>query len=216
MPKGAGVAEAGHEMTSMLGRGVDTPCVVSVQRTAEHLQPDGGDGTMTYAEMLRDPRWQKRRLEVLNAAGWMCSSCFDETTELHVHHVRYKWNRKPWEYPDEELSCLCKKCHSEETAAWSMLRDELMLIGVSARMFVPLVVGHLSGHGFLGPRDELIGRAQQIDCDLVLSGEIAARIEHLPEDLARDVHGAIDAATAEMNRRIAVFVKSQQQAPKNA
>lgn len=159
----------------------------------------------TYAELLRDPRWQKKRLEVLQAAGWLCSSCFDSETELHVHHLRYRWNVKPWEYSNDELKCLCKTCHSAETEAWSMLKDELMLIGVGAKVLVPLVAGYMVGYGFIGPDNELAARAEAIDGEMMRLGRIAAAIEHLPEDLFQDVMAGLDAATAEVNRRMAAF-----------
>lgn len=170
----------------------------------------------TYAELLRDPRWQKKRLEVLEGAGWMCSACLADDKELHVHHVRYRWNVKPWEYSDEELRCLCKTCHSEETAAWAMLKDELMLIGVTARMIVPLVVGYVAGRGLIGPRDELLGRAEAIDGDEFRSGRMAARIDLLPEDLLQEVMASIDAATAETNLRIAAFIERKTRRSKDA
>ena len=38
----------------------------------------------TYAEQLRDPRWQQMRLRVLERDRWTCD-CGDSTTTLHVH-----------------------------------------------------------------------------------------------------------------------------------
>jgi hypothetical protein len=67
---------------------------------------------MTYAEKLRDPRWQKRRLEILSRDAWTCQFCGDKTRTLHVHHYRYHPNLEPWEYKDAELETLCEDCHS--------------------------------------------------------------------------------------------------------
>jgi phage terminase large subunit GpA-like protein len=67
---------------------------------------------MTYSEKLKDPRWQKKRLEVLNRDNWACTQCDDTETELHIHHTYYKANNDPWEYPLKSLSTLCKHCHS--------------------------------------------------------------------------------------------------------
>lgn len=202
MPQVVGVAEAGQEVSLMLGRGGPSPCAVSVQRTAEHLQQDGETEMSKYAELLRDPRWQKKRLEVLEAAGWTCASCFDDKTELHVHHLRYKWNAKPWEYSNDELSCLCKNCHSKETEAWSMLKDELMLLGLGAKVLVPLVAGYMAGFGFISEEDDLLSRADAMDGEMVRVGRTAARIERLPDDLAANVQAAIDAAVTEYKRRL--------------
>lgn len=68
----------------------------------------------TYAEKLRDPRWQKRRLEVLEAAGWKCSYCERSDGELQVHHLAYMRGRDPWDYPDTGLRSACVECHRRE------------------------------------------------------------------------------------------------------
>jgi hypothetical protein len=67
----------------------------------------------TYAEKLKDPRWQKVRLEILNRDEWRCQVCDDETTCLIVHHKRYVRGREPWEYELRLLITLCEKCHDK-------------------------------------------------------------------------------------------------------
>lgn len=73
---------------------------------------------MKYSEKLRDPRWQRRRLDILQRDDFTCQICFDTTTTLHVHHRRYLAGREPWEYGDHDLTTLCKPCHDLETEAW--------------------------------------------------------------------------------------------------
>jgi len=68
---------------------------------------------MTYSEKLKDPRWQKRRLEVLAAANWTCSTCDATEKTLHVHHNFYRSKTEPWDYPDHALSVLCESCHDQ-------------------------------------------------------------------------------------------------------
>jgi len=68
-----------------------------------------------YLELLKSPRWQKRRLEILERDEWACQLCGDEDSQLHVHHWVYEWNRPPWEYPDEAMVTLCESCHERET-----------------------------------------------------------------------------------------------------
>lgn len=68
----------------------------------------------TYAEQLRDPRWQRRRAERLAACDYTCKKCGDTKTELNVHHRKYVRGRKPWEYDDHELDVLCRPCHEAE------------------------------------------------------------------------------------------------------
>jgi hypothetical protein len=65
---------------------------------------------MTYAQKLKDPRWQKRRLHILEQRGWKCERCRDDKTTLHVHHKKYRG--QPWEALDHDLEVLCEPCHS--------------------------------------------------------------------------------------------------------
>jgi hypothetical protein len=58
-----------------------------------------------------DPRWQKFRLDRLQASNWKCDACDDGSSTLHVHHRFYISGRKPWEYDPETLFVLCKECH---------------------------------------------------------------------------------------------------------
>lgn len=71
--------------------------------------------TGNYAELLKDPRWQKKRLEVFQRANWKCENCGDSKSELHVHHTFYD-GREPWEYLESSLVCLCKCCHDDSHA----------------------------------------------------------------------------------------------------
>lgn len=64
-----------------------------------------------YAEKLKDPRWQKKRLEILNRDEFTCQLCLDSDSSLHVHHCRYQWGKSPWEYPDSWLMTVCESCH---------------------------------------------------------------------------------------------------------
>lgn len=65
---------------------------------------------MTYSEKLRDPRWQKKRLEILERDNWRCVICSDSKSELQVHHLLYK-KRDPWDYPNHLYQTLCRSCH---------------------------------------------------------------------------------------------------------
>lgn len=68
-----------------------------------------------YAEKLKDPRWQKKRLEVLNESEWTCSSCRSTDRTLHVHHRVYWPGIDPWDYPYPYYEVLCEDCHAEQT-----------------------------------------------------------------------------------------------------
>jgi len=65
----------------------------------------------TYAEKLRDPRWQKKRLEIMQRDGFACCNCGDSESTLNIHHWYYQKATEPWDYPNDALSCLCEDCH---------------------------------------------------------------------------------------------------------
>lgn len=67
---------------------------------------------MTYSEKLRDPRWQKKRLEILTRDNWACQSCFNTRETLHVHHMIYPENTEPWDCDERLLITVCESCHS--------------------------------------------------------------------------------------------------------
>ena len=69
---------------------------------------------MKYAEKLKDPRWQKLRLEVFNRDEFTCQNCMETEKPLAVHHLRYVPDREPWEYKTWQLVTLCEDCHTEE------------------------------------------------------------------------------------------------------
>lgn len=80
-----------------------------------------GKQMSTFWQKYKDPRWQKKRLEVMQREHFMCQSCGDNTITLNVHHKRYKKGADPWDYHDHELACLCEHCHEEEHS----LKDRL-------------------------------------------------------------------------------------------
>lgn len=67
-----------------------------------------------YRQKLLDPRWQKKRLVILERDNFRCAICSDHEKTLHVHHKRYS-STEPWDIPDYCLVTLCADCHSEET-----------------------------------------------------------------------------------------------------
>jgi hypothetical protein len=68
---------------------------------------------VSYSEKLRDPRWQKMRLIVLERDAWRCRLCWATKTTLHVHHPFYMKGTEPWEYASEVLLTLCSDCHAK-------------------------------------------------------------------------------------------------------
>lgn len=102
-----------------------------------------------YAAKLKHPRWQRRRLEILQRDNFACRFCGDASTTLHVHHLWYA-NVDPWEYPDSALLTLCEACHADETAelpdAAAALIRALKRAGATASAFNSLA--QLFGENF--------------------------------------------------------------------
>jgi hypothetical protein len=67
-----------------------------------------------YSELLKSPKWQRKRLEILERDNFKCVNCGSEDNTLHVHHHYYESGKKPWEYPDRVLITLCEGCHYME------------------------------------------------------------------------------------------------------
>ncbi len=101
---------------------------------------------MTYAEKLKDPRWQRRRLEIMNRDDFRCLDCGSESNTLNVHHVIYRKKLDLWEYPDELLLTLCSRCHEARHEA-----QDRLLVAISRQpvSIVDDIIGHywLFGHG---------------------------------------------------------------------
>lgn len=67
---------------------------------------------MTYGQKLKDPRWQKKRLKILERDEFTCTICGDDKNTLHVHHEKYIGD--PWEVEDKYLKTVCETCHTNE------------------------------------------------------------------------------------------------------
>lgn len=68
---------------------------------------------MKYSEKLKNPKWQKKRLEILQRDNFRCFNCLDENSTLNVHHDVYL-GKEPWDTPSECLTTLCDYCHTFE------------------------------------------------------------------------------------------------------
>ena len=91
-----------------------------------------------YKEKFKDPRWQKKRLEILNRDQWRCLECWSEEKTLNVHHLIYLRGADPWEAHDGFLLTLCEDCHKdilkyeydkkEDSLEYSNLLDSIALL----------------------------------------------------------------------------------------
>jgi len=78
----------------------------------------------TYSDKLKDPRWQKKRLRVMERDGFKCRDCGDEKETLHVHHCFYE-KGDPWNTKDDFLLTLCETCHKERQECEDLAKSEL-------------------------------------------------------------------------------------------
>ena len=65
----------------------------------------------TYSDKLKSPKWQKKRLKIMDRDNFTCQKCGDTETQLHVHHKKYIDGKEPWDYEDSLLITLCDNCH---------------------------------------------------------------------------------------------------------
>jgi hypothetical protein len=80
----------------------------------------------SYFTKLKDPRWQKKRLDILSRDNFTCTNCFDTETTLQVHHLAYAEN--PWDVDDSKLITLCEVCHEEFTEMNAEIKVRLSCI----------------------------------------------------------------------------------------
>lgn len=68
-----------------------------------------------YYELLSDPRWQHKKTDILQRDNFTCQHCGRKDRTLHVHHLLYDKDAKPWEYDNKNLITLCDVCHENDT-----------------------------------------------------------------------------------------------------
>lgn len=81
----------------------------------------------SYATLLQDERWKKKRRRILDRCKNACEEC-GSSNSLEVHHCYYRYGRLPWQYPDGALLALCRRCHTSRQA-----------MELRFRMFLPLL-----------------------------------------------------------------------------
>jgi hypothetical protein len=72
---------------------------------------------ITYSEKLKSPKWQKKRLEIMERDSFCCQICNDSENTLNVHHLAYIKGKDPWQVPNDYLVTLCEECHNKITRA---------------------------------------------------------------------------------------------------
>lgn len=88
-----------------------------------------------YGDKLKDPRWQRKRLEILQRDNFTCERCKSTTKTLNVHHVAYINNYQPWDYPSFYYMTLCDECHQKEHTEREELEKQLIETMRSCHIF---------------------------------------------------------------------------------
>lgn len=109
----------------------------------------------TYSEKLKDPRWQKLRLEILERDGWRCQCCGDAKSTLHVHHKYYESGFDPWDYDQGTLETLCETCHESMHILDRDLKREIALLDCAQRLDLLRYVTTFRGRLWLDVRANL-------------------------------------------------------------
>ena len=115
-----------------------------------------------YSEKLKDPRWQKKRLEIFERDKWKCRVCAAGDETLHVHHLVYMKGRDPWEIHSGLLITLCSQCHKQTKED-----DEDMTATESLMSDIGVLLDYLWKSGFevpdILPLAEAISRCEKPD-----------------------------------------------------
>jgi len=94
------VTPAPNEIHSQKGRGV-------VRRVRKQIMTARQE---EYREYLKTDYWKKVSLEVKARANFRCQVC-NSPNQLNAHHRTYANKGNELEHLDD-LTCLCKQCHS--------------------------------------------------------------------------------------------------------
>lgn len=95
-----------------------------------------------YSELLKDPRWQRKRLEVMQREKFTCEVCKATNVTLNVHHGYYEFGLAPWDYDNDTLHCICEVCHQFAEVQRKTLRR---LIGALPQQSIFIVKGFALG-----------------------------------------------------------------------
>lgn len=99
----------------------------------------------SYFEQLKHPKWQKKRLEILQLNEFTCEECGADDQTLHIHHSYYEKGRAPWDYPESSLHCLCAACHQRIQNSQSLLQRQIGRLDLSD---TEVMIGYAMGLEF--------------------------------------------------------------------
>jgi hypothetical protein len=115
---------------------------------------------ISYLEKLKDPRWQKKRLDIFCRDEWMCQVCKDSESMLVVHHKLYA-DGDPWDIDNNSLITLCQECHKFEHIAFPRFSNNL--------------ISAIKSKGFLADQVEILSKAF-LNLNIIYAPEFTASL----------------------------------------
>ena len=110
---------------------------------------------LSYYEQLQHPKWQEKRLRIMERDQFECTNCGSSDTQLSVHHGYYERGRYLWNYPDETMKTLCRKCHPIEQEDMEAVHRLIASSGANLHFVMGLLVGGLSRERILSPGERI-------------------------------------------------------------
>jgi hypothetical protein len=143
-----------------------------------------------YSDLLKHPKWQKKRLEILEQHNFQCKECGDSESTLHVHHGYYEKDKDPWDYPDYSLHCLCENCHEEIQGRQDVIKKLIGSFGTS--MDLDRIEGYMMGIIILNNNDQFtavlstdqaegIGDFLHIDSNVIFQASLISPVMSLSD-----------------------------------
>ena len=78
-----------------------------------------------FFQKYKHPKWQAKRLSVLERDKFTCQQCRSAEKTLHVHHKIYRKSANPWDYADSDLITLCEDCHDAAGECAKALKEAI-------------------------------------------------------------------------------------------
>lgn len=147
----------------------------------------------SYFEKLRDPRWQRKRLEIMKRDDFACVDCGDNSATLNVHHKFYRRGFEPWNYADEALVTLCEPCHEVIGQQLDRFFEVLSKLEIHAVEYltgicVAAVAANEGGSSKLETYEECRGFADGMRSDLPLASDSATPLVEYLAKIGGEVH----------------------------
>lgn len=94
---------------------------------------------MTYVQKLKDPRWQKKRLEVLSRDNFTCQHCGKSELPICVHHLALVRDSEIWDLSTDYFVSLCENCHLLEQDYVRHFYEQVRDIRLAFRTIKPAI-----------------------------------------------------------------------------